>query len=57
MPKYDVWFTVRAPSGRTGLMETVSAKNKDAVSSEIRKTWYGELPEIKQVKTHKAKKG
>ena len=56
MPKYDVWFTVRAPGGRTGLMETVSAPNKDAAKSEIRKTWYGEAVEVKQVKGHKVKK-
>ena len=37
-------------------METVSASNKDAARSEIRRTWYGELPEIKQIKGHKVKK-
>ena len=56
MPKYDVWFTVRAPGGRTGLMETVSAPNKDAAKYEIRKIWYGEAVEVMQVKGHKVKK-
>ena len=36
MPKYDVWFTVRAPGGRTGLMETVSAPNKDAAKKRFK---------------------
>ena len=56
MPKYDVWFTVRALGGRTGLMETVSAPNKDAAKTAIRRTWYGEAVEVKQVKGHKVKK-
>ena len=51
-----VQVTVRAPGGRTGLMETVSAPNKDAAKSEIRKTWYGEAVEVKQIKGHKVKK-
>lgn len=55
MPKYDVWFTVRGIGGRTGLMETVSAKNKDEARYEIRRIWYGENPDIKQIKGHKAK--
>jgi len=55
MPKYDVWFTVRAIGGRTGLTETVSAKNKDEAKAIIRRTWYGENPDIKQVKGHKGK--
>ena len=56
MPKYDVWFTVRSIGGRTGLTETVSAKNKDEARSKVRSMWYGENPEINQIKGHKAKK-
>jgi hypothetical protein len=55
MPKYDVWLTVRGIGGRTSLMETVSAKNKGEAEAIVRQTWYGESPEIKQVKVHKAR--
>ena len=37
MPKYDVWFTARGIGGRTSLMETVSAKNKDEAASIVRR--------------------
>lgn len=53
VPKYDVWLTVRSIGGRTGLKETVTALNKKAAESQVRKIWYGENPEIKQVKGHK----
>ena len=51
MPKYDVWFTVRGT--KNALKDTVSAKTKADVERGIRSIWYGENPQIQQVKLHK----
>jgi len=55
MPKYDVWFEVRGAGGRTVLKETVIAKNKEEAGKTVKRSWYGENPDIKQVKTHPRK--
>jgi hypothetical protein len=47
MPKYDVWFSVR---GHTTLKQTVTAKDKAGAQAVIKREWYGENPEIKQIK-------
>ncbi len=53
MPKYDVWFTIR---GHNQLKETVTAKNKEEAKHIIRREWYGENADVKQIKGHKAVK-
>ncbi len=55
MPKYDVWFTVRGCGGRTSLKQTVTVKDKDTAKSIIRREWYGENPEVMQIKGAKPK--